>query len=325
MAIGLASDFKIYQQEFYGGMTEVLQQNSNAFNGASRNCIRLVPMRHRGEYEKEAFMQEITGLVSHRDLTSVAAVADQKLTQGELVSVKIARKIGPVAEALDAFRKISSDPQEFSFILGQQWGKAISVNYINTALSAVNAATSAVAAMSVDKSAAATPTLTHSHLVSAMSLFGDANNRMSAFVMHSKVYFDLMQQSISDKIFDVANVTIYDGSVASLGKPVIVMDSPSLVIPGATPKYITLGLTQNAVTVGESEQREIMSDIQLGLEQIVMRIQGEYGFTLNLKGYSWDVSGAGANPSDAAIGSGANWLKAVSDNKNLGAARLITL
>ena len=300
MAIGKASDFKIYDEQFWGGATEVLTQNTALFNGASGGAIQLVTRRSMGNYEKESFLKSISGLVSRRDPTSVAAATDLALAQGEQVGVKLNRKIGPVAQTLDAFRKIGSDPQEFSFLLGQQWGKAISVDYINSAVGAAAAALAGTAALTYDVTGLATKTTTHSALVGTMAKMGDASSRIAAFVMHSKAFFDLMQQSIADNVYQVGGTTIYAGTVATFNRPVIVTDSPALVVAGAPDTYRTLALVDGAVEVSESEQREIVSQPITGLESLVLRIQGEYAYNLKLKGFAYDITNGGVNPTDAA-------------------------
>lgn len=316
MAIGKTSDFVIYQEEFFGGATEVQMQNSDGFNAASNGAIQLINNRMKGHYEKESFMKAISGIVSRRDITSTATVTDLALTQGENVSVKINRKIGPVANTLDSFRKIASDPQEFSFILGQQWGKAMSVDMINTGIAGATAALLNVAALKNDVTGATTGTMTHDHLVTTMAKMGDASSQITAFVMHSKVYFDLMRQAIADKVFEVAGVTIYSGSVASFNRPIIVMDAPALFVAGTPDAYNTLALVEGGVTVQESEQREVVSDLVTGLENLVLRIQGEYAYNLGVKGFTWDVANGGSAPADAAIATGSNWDKTATDNKS---------
>lgn len=63
----------------------------------------------------------LSGLVSRRDTTSTAGATDQNITQDEFVTVKLNRKIGPVLQTRDSFRKIMAGKteQEMSFILGQ--------------------------------------------------------------------------------------------------------------------------------------------------------------------------------------------------------------
>src|SRR2546425_1227693 len=94
MSIGLGSDFKIYDEQFFGGMTEVLMQNADAFNQSSANAIQLVPQELKGNYEKESFFTQISSLVTRRDVTSVSTVTDIKMAQAEHVDVKVDHLLG---------------------------------------------------------------------------------------------------------------------------------------------------------------------------------------------------------------------------------------
>lgn len=322
MAIGKESDFKVYDEEFFGGMVEVLEQNANAFNAASANTIQLVPRRIAGHFEKESFVKLIAGLVGRRDITSTADVTDAALTQGELAGVKINRRIGPVANTLDSFKKISKDPSEMSFLLGQQTGSAVAVDYINTALSAVVAALSAIAALNYDGTGDTPATLTHIKLVKGLSKMGDASGKVKAWVMHSKTYFDLVQQAITDKVFEVAGVVIMSGNVATLGKPTIVIDSPALITTGTPDTYSILGLVEMAAEVAESEERQIVSDLITGKENLVLRIQGEYAFNLKIKGFTWDITNGGKNPTDSALATSTNWDNQMANVKSLAGVRV---
>lgn len=341
MAIGKGSDFQIYQAQFHSGATEIMQQEAELFNSASNGGILLSTKMHKGDYVQEAFYQELSGLVTRRDVTSTATVTDIAMIQTENVGVKSNRKIGPVAQSLDAFRKISADPGDMSYILGQQWGKAILLEQLNTSLLAGAAAFAQTYRTGGTQSGgngdvgdtAAGDTIVHSDLIDLTALYGDAGQRVSAFVMHSKAYYDLMKQSVADKITGVAGVTIHEGSVASFGKPIIVTDSASLVSSGTGDttshnEYFTLALTPGAISIEESEERLITSDLITGLENLVLRYQGEFAYTTKLKGYAWDIANGGANPTvDAAstgIGLNTNWDKTSSDDKSTGGARLIT-
>jgi hypothetical protein len=317
MAIGKASDFVIYPEQFWGGVVETLQQYSDGFNENSRNSLRLVTRALKGDYEKESFLKSTASLITRRDTTSVSSVTDIALQQGEFIGVKVNRKIGPVAQTLDAFKKISVDPGEMSIMLGQQVGKAIAIDYINAAIRCAVAAITTVGALNYDETGSATKTLQHSTLVNALSKFGDASSNVICWVMHSKNYFDLMKQALSDKVFEVAGVTIYQGTVATFNRPTLVIDSNDLLdsVGTATQTYRVLGLVENAVEIAESEERNIVSDIVTGLENLVLRYQGEYAFNVKVKGCQWDVTNGGANPNDTALALGTNWDKIVADNK----------
>jgi hypothetical protein len=324
MAIGKASDFKIYEEEFYGGMFEAVAQTTQAFNGASAGAMRLVARELKGLYEKESFLADISGLISRRDTTSVSSATDLAMTQGEFISVKVNRKIGPVAQTLDAWRKIGADQREMSFKLGQAIGERQAADYVNTAILA--AETALAGQTNLVHTIGSSGTMTHGALVSGMAKMGDASSSIVAWVMHSKPFHDLIGQSITDKIFGVANVAIYSGTVATLGKPTIVVDAPALYDANGslTDTYNTLGLVAGGVTVTESEQREIVSEVVTGLENLVMRVQGEYAFNVGVKGFKWDVTNGGANPTDSAIGTTTNWDKAATSDKHLAGVRIVS-
>lgn len=324
MAIGTKSDFIIYPQQFWGGVVETLQQNTDAFNGASANTLRLVTRSILGDYERESFLKSTASLIARRDVTAVTGVADTKLTAGEMVGVKVNRRLGPVTQSRDAFRKIGVSPDEFSFMLGQQAGPAMAIDYINIAVGAVRAAIQNQGAnLQYDATADATKTLNHTAMVGGMSKFGDRSARITAWVMHSKPYFDLMKQQIADKLFEVAGATVYAGTIATFGKPTVVLDSSNLfTVPGSgATTYDILGLVENAVEVSESEERDIISQPVTGLENLVDRIQGEYAFNLRVKGCAYDTA-QGANPTDTILTTAATWLKVVSDNKEMPGVRI---
>ncbi len=315
MAIGKASDFKIYQEEYFGGMYESIVQNTNAFNAASMGAITLVSRDHRGDYRKESFIKDISSLITRRDNTSVAAATDLAVTQGEQVKVKVSRKIGPIAQTLDAWRKISRDAHEMSFLIGQMVGQKKVQDYLNTILKAAVPAIKAVTSNLNDYSA--TGTINHTQLVNGLAKLGDQAARIKVWVMHSKAYFDLVGQALTDKIVNVADVVIYQGTVATMGRPTIVTDAAALLTTGTPNKYTTLGLVDQAISVEESEQEEIESAIITGLENLVFRIQGEHSFTIGLRGFTWDVTNGGANPDDTAIATATNWDQAATAAKDL--------
>lgn len=338
MAIGKQSDFVIYQEEFHAGVTEVMQQEANVFNEQSRGGITLTTNYHKGNYDSFSFYQELAGLTSRRDTTSVAAATDIGMTQEENIAVKLDRKIGPVTQTLDSFRKINEDPRMMSFILGQQWGKAILLEQLNTGIGAgayafgqdlaVGTGANVLNTGVVGTVQAATDTMTHTALTYGLGAYGDQSSRVVSWLMHSKTFFDLMRNSIADNVFEVAGVTIHEGTIASLGRPVIVTDSTDLVSTGTgvggIDEYFTLGLTQGAINIKESEKRQIVSDVITGLENIVLRYQGEYAYDVDIKGYKWDIANGGSNPTGAALITPTNWDKNVSDDKNIGASRILS-
>jgi hypothetical protein len=204
----------------------------------------------------------------------------------------------------------------FSYILGQQAAKAIQVDYVNTALLACSAALINSSAEVYDVSGASPATISHTYLATLLSKMGDAANRIVCLVMHSAVYWELVKTAISDKVFEVAGAVIQGGTPATFNRPVIVTDSVGLIDAASPTRYYTLGLTAGAIEVLESEGRQMFAELVTGLEQVVIRLQGEHAFTVGLKGFTWDVTHGGANPLDAAVGTGSNWDQICTDLKD---------
>lgn len=319
MAIGKASDFKIYQDQFKGGVVETLTQVSNVFNGASNGAIRLSTVSSRGDYRYESFFANIANLVTRRDTTSVSTATDEAMSQEEFISVKLNRKIGPVANTYDSFRKIlaNNSAEEASFIFGQQAGKAMQVDMLNSALLAARAALDNQS--DVSHTISANGTLNTQGLIDGMKKMGDAAGRVVAWVMHSKPFFDLVtDQVITNKIDGVSNVVLASASPITLNRPVIVTDSASLVITGGSPvatDYYTLGLVDGGAVVENTEEEQVETDIVTGLENLVIRIQGEFAYNVGVKGFKW-ATGSGANPNATALGTGSNWTPVMDSYKD---------
>lgn len=322
MAAGTKTDFKIYNDQYYGGYFEVQQQNVDAFNAASNGAITLVTQAMIGDFESESFMKRLNGTAQRRDITSVAPVADNKLQMGEFTAVKLNRRHGPIAQTADAFKKIGEDPELMSYIIGQSAAADESAEQLNTAISAVNAALTAIAAVNVDVDVA----LTHTHLSQARAKFGDAFNRVRLWVMHSGAFHTILNNQLGVNLDSVAGSIIYGGGIGTLGIPTLITDSPSLIVPdgggAGVDEYVTLGLVEDAVAITESEDRELIFEKLSGFENIMYRYQAEFAYSLRISGMAWDQSAGGVNPTAAATATAANWLNVTSDTKMLPGVRI---
>lgn len=314
MATGLYTDMVIFNAQFYSGFTETLQQNVNAFNAASAGALRLTARDIKGHYEEGSFVDVVSGLVSRRDISSVSAATDTAMTMDEEIGVKLNRKLGPIANTIDSWRKIGQNVDEMAFKLGEQSAVAVATDYLNTALRALEGALDNVAAL---EHASIGATADVADLVDGLAKFGDQSSRIAMWVMHSKVYFDIVKDQIADNILNITDMVIKGGVPATLGRPVLVTDSAALIGSVSTTVYSTLGLVPGAAEIVESERQEVVFDRITGLENLVYRFQGEYAFNLKLKGFKWDTSAGGVNPTDNAVATGSNWDQAVTSVKLL--------
>ncbi len=332
MAIGKSSDFVIYQPEFYQSMTEVLAQSVEPLSSVGiRQEVRPIA----GDYERRALIEIVTDLVTRRDLTSVSAATDQAVPMDEDVTVKLNRKIGPVAQTLDSWRKAGLpfvadfDPngmRGLSSYLGAQIGKAMQVEMLNSALLATRVFLENANTNSNRHTISANGTITNAALVAALALMGDAAQKVRAWVMHSKVYFDLLslQTALSTGGTDLAFATITSGLPVSLNRPIYVTDSASLVVTGTPNLYRTLGLVEGGIELVTSESQELVSDVVTGLEQLVGRLQGEFAYNLGVKGAKWDMTNGGRNPDASALATATNWDQRATSNKDFAGVVIIS-
>jgi hypothetical protein len=309
---------------------ETLVQNTEAFNAQSRGCIRMTTNQKPGHFDYEAFFKNTSGLINRRDIAAVTSVTDNSLTQDEFVKVKLNRRIGPVAQTLDSFRKIGSQAgvNSLSFLIGTQIAKAQIAGWLNDALLATRAhlVTAASATVYEDDTAAA---ITSGGLVDAMAKFGDAAERIGLWVMHSKAYFDLVKDQMTNyKLDTIAGAIFAEPTPRTFNRPVLVTDSSSLVVAdgvaAGVDAYYTLGLTAGAVTIEQTEEQLIHAELITGLENIVVRLQGEYAWNLGLKGAKWDVANGGLNPDATALGTATNWDVVMADRRDLAGVCLAT-
>jgi hypothetical protein len=322
MADYLASNFKVYQEYLKTRAAETLQQQADGFNAAVNNAIIMSTVEKPGDYEYESFFKDISSLVSRRDTTSVSSATKLSMAQDEFIRVKLNRKIGPVDQTRDSFRKVFGrySEMEFSGILGGQIAVAQQLDMLNASLLAARAALVNVSSGALAYTVPSSGTLTTAALINGLAKFGDRADRIVCWVMHSKPYYDLVQQQITANIDGVSNFNVQTGTPITLNRPVLVTDSDSLKVTVASPAsttYYTLGLTASGVLCEVSETGDIVIDDVTGNENILTRLQGEFAYNTGLKGFKWDVSNGGANPNDTALGTGSNWDKAASYDKAL--------
>lgn len=321
-------DLKYINPFVQTGITETLTQAAAGMFEASRGALILQAAAKPGEFENLAFFQNISGLITRRDPNSLAVAADTKLVQAQYSRVKINRKIGPVASTRDAFRKAGLSRDAMDLVVGQQAGVAMQVDMVNTVIRSLRAALTTDPATYVDGGTSTINTAGSNGLVDALAKRGDAAAGIVCWIMHSKVFFNLVKEQIASNIDGVSSLVFAAASPLTLGRPVLVTDSPDLVvangISAGVDAYFTLGLTAGAALMEETEGTEVITQDVTGQENLIVRIQGEYAQNIGLKGYTWDVTNGGENPSNAALATGTNWDVVLADMKDRAGVALRT-
>jgi hypothetical protein len=139
---------------------------------------------------------------------------------------------------------------------------------------------------------------------------------LALWVMHSSAYFDIVDEAIANKVYEEAGVVIYGGLPGTLGKPVLVTDK--------APVDAIFGLLPNAVVITESQAPGFRSYEVNDEENLAIGYRAEGTVNIDVLGYSWKESTGGSNPTLAAVGSAANWVKH-SDSNKVTAGVMITL
>ena len=89
------------------------------------------------------------------------------------------------------------------------------------------------------------------------------------------------------------------------------------------PESILRNLVQSQVrnVVGSSTVDSVLTT---GKENIQTTYQAEWSYNLGLRGYAWKTESGGAAPNDTALGTGTNWEKVVTSNKDTAGVLLKT-
>jgi len=323
MATTASGDVKIYEPQMQGAFIETIQQNVDAFNAASRGALPFRVRVQKGQYDYDAFFDEVSS-IARRDPSadSSSSAAATKLTQDDFIGVKLNRRNGPYEWNISSAKMAGFDPARFSIAVGEQTAVAVPQEMLDRALAALEAKLDAVAALEHD---ATDGTLATADLNSGISKFGDASSRIVVWVMHSKVWFDLIGNQLASTASVFASnsfgATLYEGTPATLGRPVLVTDSASLVsnadVSTGDPRYSSLGLVAGALEIDITEPPLAVAEGPItGADNLYIRWQAEYSYNLKMKGCSY-ATGSGANPTNATVATAGSWTTKIADNKLL--------
>ena len=303
MATTVNSDLIIYNDEAQTAYLERIQDNLDVFNASSNGAIVLDNELIQGDFRKRAFYK-LGGGLEHRDVNSDGKVTAKIIGAGEAVGVKAPWKYGPYQTTEEAFKRRGRAVDEFSQIIGADVADATIEGFIEYATGALKAAIGSNAGMVVTANIETDGKKT---LTRGMRKFGDKFGRIALWVMHSSAYFDIVDEAIANKVYEEAGVVIYGGLPGTLGKPVLVTDK--------APVDAIFGLLPNAVVITESQAPGFRSYDVNDEENLAIGYRAEGTVNIDVLGYSWKETTGGTNPTLAAVGSAANWVKHSDSNK----------
>lgn len=318
MAIGKASDFVVRDELFQTMFVESLVQNIDILNGSGNGVIQLVTAEREGDYDKTRFFDRPSGGVSRRDTTDTSSnLTPTALTQDEVIGVKLNRKYGPYQQTRDAFKKIGGTPEDLTMILAPNMAEEAMKGMVNDAISALVPAIRNVSGAVYDYAAVGSnKTADHTALIRGRALFGDQFGRIRGWGMNGATFHKLVEAQLSVASGNVGDFAVYEGQTGTLGLPAFVTDASAFATSGTPGEYHILGLVPNAAVLTITEAPYIATDEVTLKENLMLVLQGEYAFNLELKGFKWDTENGQANPSAGDLATGSNWDLVVASFKD---------
>lgn len=300
-------------------------RQSTSFNAASKGALVLGGPPRQGDFFQESFFKRIGNLVRPRNAYGNADVSILNLAQDIHNSVKVNRLGGPVQYKVSDYTRMLENPELAGATIGKQLGEDQLADMLNTAVAAcagaiVNGGTSVT-------HTATSATATLAGLQTAAAKFGDAAQAIRAWIVHSKVWNDLVLAGLTntERLFTYEGVNIMQDAA---GRPFIITDSPALVVTdgvsAGVDAYRTLGLVEGSATATDNNDFTQAFVNQVGKENLSVIWQGEWSYNLGLKGYTWDIANGGKSPNNAALALGTNWDKVVDSIKNTAGVALVT-
>lgn len=314
------ANLQVFDNQIRTSFVEELDQRIDLFNAATRGGMTLTSGTNPGDFAKKSFFNRVSGLVARRDPTDFSTpVSSLEIVEALQLSVKVGAYAKPVNISPSMWRWIGTDPVAAGIRVGQQAAEDALADMVNTSIAAFVAAHVQEGTNVYDYSG--TGTLTHGAIVSGSAKMGDGFEKIVCTVCHSKAYFDLLGANIANaaNLFTFGSVMVKSDA---LGRPIIITDSASLVDTVQNPdEYYTLGLVAGGVQA--ERNNDFDSTIVEGTNKpnITRTIQSEWSWNLGLKGFSYNST---RGPTTAALGTGTNWTKIATSNKDLGGVVVIS-
>lgn len=315
------NDFQTFNNFAQRAFTEIVDQETALWNGATRNALMLSSASNIGDYMEESSYALIANLVGNRNSYGTGAVAAVDLAQLLNVSVKVGGGSKPVTYTGTSFDWTQRPASEAGTVFGEQVAQGAMQYKINTAIAALVASISA-ADVTFDGTAA---TASLASLNSGAGKLGDRQSQIAAWIMHSKSINDIYGSALanSNRLFVIGNVQVVDDG---FGRPLIMTDSDALHFNNVgTENYHQLGLVSGACAVEDNGDMRTYTETKVELENAKQLVKSEFSFNVGVKGYTWDKANGGKSPNDAALSLSTNWDRTATSYKDTAGVKVTTL
>lgn len=306
------SNFDIFNKWVQLTSTEVVDQQTNLWNGATRNALSLVSANdNAGDLAEKSSYALMAGLYGNRDPSSTAVLASTPLATLKEAAVKVGMGSLPMEYTGSAFDWTLRDPREAGIAFGEQVGAAKFQYMLNTALASLVGAITNVGATAVYDGTAATANL--KSLNSTARLFGDRAASLVTWIMHSKSLHDIYDDSLTNtgRLFQFETVQVMQDG---FGRILVMTDSPALFFDNTgTDNYYQIGLVSSGCMMEDNGDSRVYNETQTEFDNAKQLIKEEASFNIGLKGYTY---GGGTQPNDAQLALGTNWTQVATSLKD---------
>jgi len=307
------TNFDIFNDWTQLTATEVVDQQTGLWNGATRNALTLISAAdNAGDFAEKSTYALMAGLYGNRDPSSIAALSSTPLATLKEAAVKVGMGSLPMEYTGSAFDWTKRDPREAGIAFGEQVGAAKFQYMLNSALAAIVGGVVNVGVTAVYDGTAATAKL--ASLNQGARLFGDRSAALVTWIMHSNSLHDIYGDSLTNaaRLFEFETIqVVQDG----FGRMLIMTDSPALHFDnGGTENYYQVGLVSGAVMMEDNGDSRVYTETRTEFDNAKQLIKEEASFNLSLKGYTWNT--AVTQPDDAAIALGTNWVQTATSLKD---------
>lgn len=313
----MLSNMQVFNEYVMPAVAQMYPQQIEKFNAASAGAIQLQAANFDGDFAERSFYAALHQ--AQRRVDRYAANSDASgtnLSQLKDADVKVAGGFGPIVFEPSQMSWLNKPTQEAITTITVQLIEALMADQLNTAILALSGAIGNNASAVLD--VAGTSRVGQSSINSGLAKFGDSSRNIVALIMTGIQYHNLVGDAIANQnnLFEIGGIAVRDGSTFGQGRSVIVTDAPALRDENAgSPIQKVLGLASGAAVIKDGGDIITNIDTTNGKQRIETSMQADYTFGLGLLGYSWDTANGGKSPSDAAIGTGANWDKTANSDK----------
>jgi len=314
--MGLSS-LAVFSEYAYTSLTEVIAQQIELFNAASRNTISLKSAVNQGDYSDKTFWASVAGLVRRRNAYGSGAVNAKDMSMLTDTMVKVAAGTPPINLDPSKMKWIALNPETEGAAFGQQLAKQMLADMLNISVASCYAALSTHAAtIQYDATGDTVDTLNASALNSAAFKFGDRASEITAWLVHSYGMGSFYGNAIANAttLFNYGTVNV---STDPFGRVFVMSDIASLFTAGSPNICYSLGLVPGAIKLEQNSDFTDNMSVTNGDENIKRTYQAEWSYNLGIKGFSWDKANGGHSPTDGALTTASNWDKIVTDIKDL--------